>query len=403
MKMKAEMIRTCKITLITAAAVIVAAFSIYFFLWDHESGRVLKVGFVYVGDASTAYTNNFVKAQEGIENQYAGQVETFAQYNVSEGNVEEALEELAKAECELIFTTSFGYGEKTKEFAGNHPEIQFCQATCSNANEEPVLKNYHTFMGEIYQGRYIAGVVAGMKLAELIENGDITKEEAKIGYIGAYPYAEVISGYTAFFLGVRSVVPEAVMVVRYTDTWGNYLLEKECARELIGEGCVVISQHSDTAGPAVACEETDRSQIVYYISYNESMSDIASTTYLTGSKINWEPYITEAVQAVLEGKNIEKCVKGNVNGNDVGAGFENGWVRMLEINEFTVAAGTQERVENLIDDFKHGRIQVFQGDYIGVNPADPADIIDLREGYRENEKSSAPTFYYILKDVIVIE
>lgn len=400
---KMKMKQTYKVTLLTAAMVIAAALSIRFFLWDQEGDRVMKVGFVYVGDASTAYTNNFVKAQESIENQYAGQIETVAQYNVSEGNVEEALEELVRAGCELIFTTSFGYGEKTKEFAGNHPEIQFCQATCSNANEEPVLKNYHTFMGNIYQGRYISGVVAGMKLAELIENGEITGEDAKIGYVGAYPYAEVISGYTAFFLGVRSVVPEAVMVVRYTDTWGNYLLEKECAKELIDEGCVIISQHSDTAGPAVACEETDRSQVVYYISYNESMSDIASTTYLTGSKINWEPYITEAVQAVLEGKDIEKCVKGNVNGNDVGAGFENGWVRMLEINEFTAADGTQERVESLIDDFKKGRIQVFQGDYTGVNPADPADTIDLREGYRENEKSSAPTFHYILKDVIMIE
>lgn len=400
---KMKMKQTYKVTLLTAAMVIAAALSIRFFLWDQEGDRVMKVGFVYVGDASTAYTNNFVKAQESIENQYAGQIETVAQYNVSEGNVEEALEELVRAGCELIFTTSFGYGEKTKEFAGNHPEIQFCQATCSNANEEPVLKNYHTFMGNIYQGRYISGVVAGMKLAELIENGEITGEDAKIGYVGAYPYAEVISGYTAFFLGVRSVVPEAVMVVRYTDTWGNYLLEKECAKELIDEGCVIISQHSDTAGPAVACEETDRSQVVYYISYNESMSDIASTTYLTGSKINWEPYITEAVQAVLEGKDIEKCVKGNVNGNDVGAGFENGWVRMLEINEFTAADGTQERVESLIDDFKKGRIQVFQGDYTGVNSADPADTIDLREGYRENEKSSAPTFHYILKDVIMIE
>lgn len=401
--MKTEMRRVYRITLISAAAVLIFAYGIHFFLWGKENDRTMKAGFVYVGDTSTAYTNNFVQAQEAIQKQYGGQVETIAKYNVSEENVEEALKELVEEGCELIFTTSYGYGEKTKEYAGAYPEIQFCQATCSNANEEPVLKNYHTFMGNIYQGRYISGVVAGMKLRELIEDGEITPEQAKAGYVGAYSCAEVISGYTAFFLGIRSVVPEATMTVRYTNTWGNHLLEKECAKKLIDEGCIIISQHSDTAGPAVACEETERSQVVYYVSYNESMRDIAPTTYLTGSKINWEVYMTEAVDAVLSGKEIEKCVKGNINGNDAGAGFENGWVRMLEINEFTAAEGTQERVDELIREFKQNGIRVFQGDYTGVNPDDPSDTIDLREGFYENEKSSAPAFCYILKDVIVIE
>jgi len=395
--------RIYRITLFSAVAVIIIVFGLHFFLHDTKTDKIMRIGFVYVGDASTAYTSNFMRAQVEIENRYAGQVETIAKYNVSEENIEEALDELVQAGCELIFTTSYGYGERTKEFAENYPHVQFCQATCSNANEEPILHNYHTFMGNIYQGRYIAGVVAGMKLKELSDNGMITKEQAKIGYVGAYPYAEVISGYTAFFLGVRSVVPEAVMTVKYTNTWGNHLLEKKCAKELIDEGCVIISQHSDTAGPAAACEETDRSQVVYYVSYNESMADIAPTTYLTGSKINWEPYMTEAVQAVLSGMDIEACVKGNINGNDVGAGFENDWVRMLEINRFTVAKGTQERVEELIRNFQAGKLQVFMGEYIGINPDDPSDTIDLREGYCENEKSSAPTFHYILKDVISIE
>ena len=401
--MKSEIKRIYGITLISAIAVIAAAFAIHYFTHGREHEKTIKAGFVYVGDASTGYTNNFVKVQEAIEKKYDGRVETIAKYNVPEEEVEGSLKELVEEGCQLIFTTSYGYGEKTKEYAGIYPEVQFCQATCSNANEEPYFSNYHTFMGNIYQGRYISGVVAGMKLQELIEDGKITPEQAKVGYVGAYPFAEVISGYTAFFLGIRSVVPEAVMTVRYTNTWGDYHLEKQCAKDLIGEGCVIISQHSDTMGPAAACEETDRSREVYYVSYNESMGDVAPTTYLTGSKINWEPYMMKAVEAVLSDKDIEKCVRGNINGNDVGAGFENGWVQMLEINEFTAAEGTQERVKKLIREFKENRIQVFQGDYLGVNPDDPSDIIDLREGYCENEKSSAPTFHYILKDVITIE
>lgn len=401
--MNTEMRRIYKITLLSAAAVILFALGVNFLLRDKEPDGNVKVGFVFLGDTSTAYTNNFERAKKKVESQYDGQIQTISKYNVSEENIEEALDELEKTGCRLIFTTSSGYGEKAKEYAVAHPDIQFCQAACSNANEEPAVSNYHTFMGNIYQGRYISGVVAGMKIKELIDIGGITVAEAKAGYVGSYPCAEVTSGYTAFFLGIRSVVPEATMTVKYTNAWGNYILEKECARELIDEGCVIISQHSDTAGPAAACEETDTLKVVYHVGYNESMGDLAPTTYLTGAKVNWEPYIAGAVKAILSGKKIETCVKGNVNGNDVGAGFENDWVRMLDLNEFVAAKGTKERIEGLIRDFRQNRIQVFKGEYTGVNPDDPTDTIDLRDGFQENETSSAPTFHYILDDVITVE
>lgn len=391
------------ITVLTSLAVIISAYCLHNFLIHNDGDKSIKVGFIYVGDASTPYTNNFIKSQKAIENYYGEQVETIEKYNVTEGNEETALKELADAGCNLIITTSYGYGETTKAFAKDHPNIQFCQATCSNANDEPIVKNYHTFMGAIYQGRYISGVVAGMKLKELIEDRLITKEQAKIGYVGAYPYAEVISGYTAFLLGVRSIVPEAKMTVKYTNTWGDYMIEKKCAKELIDDGCIIISQHSDTAGPAVACEETERTKTVFHVGYNQSMSKIAPTTYLTGSKINWEPYILSAVQAVLKNKKIESCVNGNVNGNDVGAGFEQGWVQMLDLNEIIAADGTQEKIDFIIDEFKKGKLQVFKGDYIGVNPIDENDKYDLNNGYIENENCSAPTFSYILKDVITVE
>ena len=290
-----------------------------------------------------------------------------------------------------------------KTYAEAYPDIQFCQATCANANTDPVLSNYHTFMGAIYQGRYISGVVAGMKLAELIDDGRINADEAKVGYVGAYPYAEVISGYTAFFLGVRSVVPEATMTVRYTNTWDDYILEKKCAKDLINEGCIILSQHSDTTGPAVACEETDKDREVYIASYNQSMADVAPTTYLTGCKINWIPYMCEAVDAVVNERDIEQTVNGNVNGRDIGAGFDEGWVEMLELNEVVAADGTAEKVDELVEGFQSGNIHVFQGNYTGVNPDDPDDTYDLNNEYIENKNCSAPTFAYILKDVIVVE
>lgn len=218
--------RVYRITFLTVAAVIICVVAAHQFLLKEDAQKTIKVGFLYVGDATTTYTNNFIKAQIAVENEYGDRVEVIAKYNIAEGTEEKPLQELVDAGCELIFSTSYNYGVTTKEFAERYPDVQFCMATCANANEEPKLANYHTFMGEIYQGRYVSGVAAGLKLQELIENGTITKEQAKIGYVAAYPYPEVISGYTAFLLGVRSVVEDAVMSVRYTNKWNDYLQEK---------------------------------------------------------------------------------------------------------------------------------------------------------------------------------
>ncbi len=395
--------RMYAVMLVSAVFTIVMIMAGYRLLHQNDAAASVKIGFVYVDDESTAYTYNFIKAQRAVEKQYEGSVQTFAAYNVAEGDEETALRDLIDQGCELIFTTSYGYGDTAKKLAAEYPDVQFCQATCANANEEPVLENYHTFMGEIYEGRYVSGVVAGLKLQELIEENLITPEQAKIGYVGAYPYAEVISGYTAFFLGVRSIVPDAVMTVKYTDSWNDYTLEKKYAKELIDEGCVIISQHSDTAGPAVACEETDASRIVYHVGYNQSMADVAPTTYLTGCKINWTPYVCSAVEAVMNGKKIEECVHGHVHGQDVGAGFEEGWIEMLELNRVVATIGTDKKIDETIEALNKGTLEVFKGDYVGVDPYDGNHTIDLRDGYEENADCSAPSFAYVLKDVITIE
>lgn len=395
-----------KLYIITCISACIAIFLIVIcnrLFFQNETEKKIKVGFVYVDDASTAYTYNFIKAQKTVEKEYEGNIETAVRYNVAEGDEEGAIRELAESGCDLIFSTSYGYGETAKRIAQEYPDIQFCQATCSNANDEPMLENYHTFMGEIYEGRYVSGVAAGLKLQELIEEGLLTPQQAKIGYVAAYPYAEVISGYTAFFLGVRSIVPDAVMTVKYTNSWNDYTLEKKYAAELIEEGCVLISQHSDTAGPAVACEETDASRIVYHVGYNESMADVAPTTYLIGCKINWTPYVRAAVAAVRKDEKIEDCVDGHVHGQDTGAGFEAGWVEMLELNRVVATIGTDQKIQETIDAIKQGKIHVFQGDYVGVNAYDETDILDLNDGYEENADSSAPTFSYVLKDVITVE
>lgn len=391
------------ITFITAILSVVVIVGINTALFNKDMDKTIKVGFMYVGDASTAYTNNFMKAQKAIEEAYGNQVIAVAKYNVSEGLEDKYFQELIDEKCDIIFATSFGYADAAKRFAQMYPDVEIVMATGTNANDEPKLNNYHTFMGEIYQGRYTAGVAAGMKIKELIDSGIIDESQAKVGYVGAYPYAEVISGYTAFILGVRSVVPQAHMIVKYTNSWSNYALEKRYAKELIDEECVIISQHSDTAGPAVACEQTDASTPVYLVSYNQSMADIAPTTYLTGSKINWSYYMIGAVGAVLEGRNIENTVDGRAYGNDMMAGFEKNWIEMLDINEVVAAPGTKQRVESVCDEFRKGQVHVFFGDYTGVSVNDKNDTCNLNDEYIENYRSSAPTFNYILNKIITIE
>ena len=399
------MVRKCVVTIISAMLVI-AVFAIYNVLGfgKQADDKKIKVGFVYIGDESNPYTYNFIRSQKALEAEYGNRVEIIVKENVTEGTEEKPIRELVSAGCEIIFTTSYGYGETVKKIAAEYPNIQFCQATCGNANEEPVQQNYHTFMGHIYEGRYVAGVVAGLKMQEMIKEGVISEEEAQVGYVAAFPYAEVISGYTSFLLGVRSVVPSAKMVVKYTNTWGNYRIENVVAKELIEEKCVIISQHSDTIGPAVACEAAEGETKVYHVGYNQSMQEVAPTTSLVSARINWTPYIVAAVDAVLNDKIIEENVKGRVNGNDVGAGFDKDWVQLIDLNSAIVAEGTEEKVDQIIKQFQNDELVVFKGDYVGVDSFDETDTYELKLGYEENKDLSAPTFHYVLKDIIrVIE
>lgn len=362
----------------------------------------VKIGFVHEGDESIPYTNNFIRAQHTIAERFGNKVNIIAKNNVTPDELDKTLDELVKENCKIIFTTSYSHAIIAKEFAEKYPEIQFCQAMGDNAGETPVLKNYHTFMGEIHKGFYVAGIVAGLKLNELVDKSIITTKEARLGFVATYPYAGSISSYTAFLLGAISVCPEAKMNVRYTYSWSHFSEEKNCAKDLIDDGCIIIAQCTDTTGPAIACEENS-SKNVFHIGYNQSMIDIAPKTSLTSTRINWSPFITGAVQAVLKNKSIENTVKGRSRGTDTGAGFDLNWVQLLALNTDIIPAGTEKAVEKTIHNFKKGKQSVFLGNYIGVNPYNDEDTYNLANEYKENATSSFPTFYYVIRELISID
>ena len=386
---------------LTAALVLIAFGLFRMTVKDNALEGELTVGFIYDGDESTPYTHNFAGAERALLEQFPGKVNILSMSNVPDKEMEHPVRDMIGQGCRILFTNS--YSEQFEELAKENPDVQFCQVSFREVPDEEAPENYHTFKGEIYEARYASGVAAGLKLKEMTESSGSEMTEPVIGYVAAYPTSEVISGFTAFLLGVRSVVPEAVMRVHYTNSWGNYALEKACTKNLIDEGCICISQHTDTIGPAVACEEAAGSRGVFFVSCNQSMADVAPTTALIACRINWTPYIIGAVRAVLDNTPIEKGIDGNRHGHDMSAGFDRDWVQVTDLNLHIAAADTREKLDETIAGLKKGTIQVFKGNYIGVSPEDESDTVDLRTPYTENRDSSFPTFHYILKDVVTVE
>ena len=391
---------TAALTCLGIMAVLIVCFRLLNLSGGKEN---LKVGFIYDNDESTPYTYNFSLAKDAFEKKYGNRVEILTCSNVLEDEMEEPLRELADKGCDIIFFN--GYSELVRELASEYPAIQFCQTSYMDMTGQSVPANYHTFKGEAYQGRYVSGIAAGMKIRQMVLDGLITEDQAVVGFVAAFPTPEVISGYTAFLMGVRSVVSQATMRVCYTQTWSSYAQEKSAAQHLIDEGCLIISQHTDTIGPAIACEEASQEgKEVYFVGYNQSMSEVAPGTSLVTSRVCWEPYVLGAVDAVMTDKSIEKVVTGRIHGTDISAGFDKGWVEMLDLNLQVAAPGTELAMDRAIERFKHGNVDfVFKGNYVGTDPDDPSDTFDLKKGYIENENSSYPMFHYILKDIITIE
>ncbi len=303
----------------------------------------LKVGFIFLHDENSTYDNNFMKAAIAACEKMG--VEYVQKINIPESNeCYEAAADLVDEGCTLIFADSFGHEEHMIKAAQEFPEVQFCHATGTRAHTENVA-NFHNAFASIYEGRYLAGVVAGLKLNEMIEAGKITADQAKMGYVGAFTYAEVISGYTSFYLGAKSVCPSVTMDVKFTGSWYNEQKEKEAAEALIAGGCVLVSQHADSMGAPTACESAG----IPNVSYNGSTAAACPETFLISSRINWEPYYEYIID----------CVKNNkaINADWTGT-LDTGSVELSELGK-NVPTGTAEKLEEVKAGLKDGSVKVF--------------------------------------------
>ena len=320
--------------------------------------NTVKIGFLCIGDENDqGYTYNFIRgrdkatemlAQEGIN------VEWVTKFNIGEDSTcIDANIEAAEEGCQIIFNNSYGFEPFMLEVVDDYPDITFISATnCGSWNDG--RDNTHNVFANIYEGRYIAGVVAGMKLQQMIDEGQITADQAVIGYVGAYSFAEVISGFTAYYLGAKSVCPSVTMKVSFVGSWSDATAESDAALALIDAGAVMISQHSDNTTPATAAQ----SRGVYHTGYNNDMTGIAPEASLISTRIDWSVYLYEMIKAYVSGEEIPQ---------DWCHGMDYGAVVMTVLNEEIAAPGTAEKIAEVEKAIHDGTLQVFDTSTFTIN------------------------------------
>ena len=305
-----------------------------------EQTATIKVGFITLHDENSTYDLNFINAaKEAIANLGLTENDYILKTNIEEGQkCYDTAAELADAGCNIIFADSFGHESYMIQAAKDFPNVQFCHSTGTRAHTEG-LSNYHNAFASIYEGRYLAGIAAGMKMNEMIAAGKFTEAEAKMGYVGAFTYAEVVSGYTSFYLGAKSVCPSVTMDVTFTGSWYDETLEKEGAQKLIAGGCKLISQHA--AGP---------------------------NTYIISSRIDWAPYYEMAIKAVMDGTEIPADYTGNLS---------TGSVVLTDLNTAVAAEGTQAAIDAAKAKLESGELHVFDCSTFTVSGANVKDTMKV--------------------------
>ena len=359
--------------------------------------KTYTVGMVCIGNAEMAYDRNFYNAADAAKEILADKginIEWKYTYDHPEGDpVAADCTEFGEDGAIAVFLNSYGMENAMLTVAGDYPETVFASLTNEGSKSDDLDNTVNAFPS-IFEGRYLTGIAAGMKLNEMIENGEIAEDEAVLGYVGAYTYAEVVSGYTSFYLGAKSVCPSAKMLVEFIGSWGDPAMEATTAEHLIDQGAVVISQHSDSTTPATKCQEKG----VYHIGYNIDMSDVAPEASIVSSTIDWTNYFVYVIETIVNG--------GTVDQDYMNHGIKEGDIKLTALNEEVAAAGTAEAIEAAKQDIVDGKLHVFDTStftvggkevteaYLDMN-ADftPDDVNAISDGYyHESVYKSAPNF-----------
>nr|WP_321308053.1 BMP family ABC transporter substrate-binding protein [uncultured Sphaerochaeta sp.] len=310
----------------------------------------IKVGLLCIGDENDqGYSYNFIQGQKEATEKLAAEgidVEWITKYNIGEDSTcRDANIEAAEEGCKIIFNNSYGFEPFMLEVAKDYPDIDFIACTnCVSAFDD--LPNTFNAFANIYEGRYVAGIVAGMKINQLIDEGKINEDEAVIGYVGAYSFAEVVSGFSAYYLGAKSVCPSVTMKVTFVGSWSDATAEADAAKALADQGCVIISQHSDNTTPATAAQAAG----VFHTGYNADMSGVAPEASIISTRIDWSVYFYEFIKGYVNGEKLEQ---------DWSKGMDDDAIVMTKLNTAIAAPGTEEKLNEVMADIAAGKIKVF--------------------------------------------
>ncbi len=367
-------------------------------LADGIAKENIKMGIITLHDEQSTYDKNFIdSAKRAAANLGLSEDQVIIVSGIPESDEcrQKALD-LADEGCNIIFADSFGHEDFLIEAAKEYPEVTFAHATGTKAHTEGQA-NFHNAFASIYEGRYLAGVAAGLKLNELKEAGKLKGDVPMMGYVGAFTYAEVISGYTSFYLGAKSVCPDVIMKVQFTGSWYDEMAEKSAAEALINAGADLISQHADSMGAPTACESAG----IPNVSYNGSTVDACPNTFIVASKIDWAPYFEYLVNQTIAGEAIDTDWTGTI---------ATGSVVLTDVNEAAAAAGTVEKIAEVKAALEDGSVKVFDTAKEGFITKDGAALTSymadvdtdaaftpdtevVADGYfHESEYRSAPYF-----------
>lgn len=320
------------------------------------SNTDFKLGVILVGDENEGYTYAHIQGiQEAAKTLGLTDDQIVWKYSIPEDETcYDTAADLADQGCNLIVSNSYGHQSYMQQAAGDYPDVTFVSMTGDTAKASG-LSNFCNAFTNVYESRYVSGVVAGMKIAQLVEDKKLKDEnykdgKVKVGYVGAYPYAEVVSGYTAFYLGIKSVYPDVVMQVQYTNSWFDITAEGEAANALISDGCVIIGQHADSTGaPSAVQAALESGKVCYSVGYNVDMLSVAPDAALTSATNVWSVYYTEAIGAAMKGEEVPQ---------NWAKGYADGAVAITELGA-SCADGTAEKVEEVESALKAGSLHVF--------------------------------------------